>query len=76
MLQYLIFPGQFLFLYSYHPSGPMGDLPKELEEKWRARHRESAEKAFAEAAKTGVAFDESARRGSFLAEEEPVPASR
>mmetsp|Transcript_7892 Transcript_7892/g.23492 ORF Transcript_7892/g.23492 Transcript_7892/m.23492 type:complete len:549 (-) Transcript_7892:35-1681(-) len=76
VLQYLIFPGQFLFLYSYHPSGPMGDLPKKLEEKWRARHRESAERAFAEAAKTGVAFDESARRGSFLAEEEPVPASR
>ena len=32
LLQYLIFPLQFLFLYSYHPSGGMGELPQRLEE--------------------------------------------
>ena len=31
LLQYLVFPVQFLFLYSYHPTGGMGDLPKQLE---------------------------------------------
>merc|ERR1719287_82666 len=46
VLQYLIFPAQFLFLYSYHPSGPMGDLPKRLEADWRKRHEVSAEEAF------------------------------
>jgi len=53
LLQYLIFPLQFLFLYSYHPSGGMGDLPKRLEEAWRARHKPAAEAAFARAAKDG-----------------------
>ena len=75
LLQYVIFPAQFLFLYSYHPSGGMGDLPKKLEAKWRAKHRESAEAAFAEAAATGVAYDESKRRASFFAAEKaPVPS--
>ncbi|CAK0908401.1 unnamed protein product [Prorocentrum cordatum] len=46
LLQYIVFPAQFLFLYSYHPSGPMGDLPKRLEADWRKRHAESAEAAF------------------------------
>lgn len=46
LLQYIVFPSQFLFLYSYHPSGGMGDLPKRLEAEWRERHRASAEKAF------------------------------
>jgi zeaxanthin epoxidase len=49
-LQYIIFPLQFLFLYSYHPTGPMGDLPKRLEAAWREKHRESAQKAFAASA--------------------------
>jgi len=51
LLQYLIFPLQFLFLYSYHPSGGMGELPKRLEAEWRERHRKGAEEAFAKAAK-------------------------
>ena len=44
---------QFLFLYSYHPSGGMGDLPKRLETEWRARHRPAAEAAFVQAATEG-----------------------
>ena len=30
LLQFIVFPAQFLFLYSYHPTGGMGDLPKRL----------------------------------------------
>jgi len=50
LLQYLVFPLQFLFLYSYHPSGGMGDLPQQLEKSWRARHKVAAEEAFRVAA--------------------------
>jgi len=50
LLQYLIFPMQFLFLYSYHPSGSMGSLPKRLEAEWRERHKPAARAAFAKAA--------------------------
>ena len=39
VLQYVVFPAQFLFLYSYHPSGHMGDLPKKLEAKWKEKHK-------------------------------------
>eukprot|EP00933_Yihiella_yeosuensis_P052059 TRINITY_DN50044_c0_g1_i1.p1 TRINITY_DN50044_c0_g1~~TRINITY_DN50044_c0_g1_i1.p1 ORF type:complete len:647 (+),score=129.60 TRINITY_DN50044_c0_g1_i1:77-1942(+) len=46
VLQFIVFPAQFLFLYSYHPSGGMGDLPKRIETAWRKRHKESAEAAF------------------------------
>jgi len=50
LLQYLIFPAQFAFLYSYYPSGNMGDLPAELEDKIMSRHKVDAEKAFADVA--------------------------
>jgi len=53
LLQFFVFPLQFLFLYSYHPTGPMGDLPKQLEATWRERHRVAAEAAFATAATEG-----------------------
>jgi len=53
ILQFVVFPAQFLFLYSYHPTGGMGDLPKRLEEAWRARHREDAEAAFERVAREG-----------------------
>jgi len=53
VLQYLIFPLQFLFLYSYHPTGGMGELPKRLEESWRQRHKVSAEAAFEKTAREG-----------------------
>jgi zeaxanthin epoxidase len=55
LLQYLVFPMQFLFLYSFHPSGSMGDLPRRLEAEWRERHRPDAEAAFARSAETTVA---------------------
>ena len=55
LLQFFVFPLQFLFLYSYHPSGPMGDLPKQLEAKWKERHRVGAEAAFAKVAEEGQA---------------------
>ena len=53
LLQYVIFPVQFLFLYSYHPTGEMGELPKQLEAAWRSRHRGSATAAFAKAKAEG-----------------------
>ncbi|CAE7354821.1 unnamed protein product [Symbiodinium natans] len=43
LLQFVFFPLQFLFLYSNHPSGGMGDLPKQLVDDWEKRHREAAE---------------------------------
>jgi len=53
LLQYFVFPLQFLFLYSYHPSGGMGELPKRLEAAWRVRHKAAAETAFAQASHEG-----------------------
>lgn len=50
LLQYLIFPGQFAYLYSYFPSGGMGELPADLEKIWKAKHFEDAEKVFADVA--------------------------
>merc|ERR1712232_712383 len=49
LLQYVIFPAQFAFLYSYYPSGNMGGLPNALEEKWKKTHVEGAEEAFKKA---------------------------
>ena len=46
VLTYLIFPLQFAYLYSYYPSGSMGDLPAKLQEAWKAKHKEGAEAAF------------------------------
>ena len=53
LLQYVIFPAQFAFLYSYHPTGNMDDLPAQLEASWKAKHFEDAEKAFERVAKNG-----------------------
>jgi len=50
LLQYLIFPAQFAYLYSYFPSGSMGELPADLEKIWKAKHFEDAEKVFADVA--------------------------
>lgn len=49
VLQLLIFPAQFAFLYSFNPSGPLGSMPGDLDRTWRERHRRKAEAAFAEA---------------------------
>lgn len=46
ILQYLIFPAQFAYLYSYHPTGNIAETAKALAEKWEERHREDAEAAF------------------------------
>lgn len=53
LLQYLIFPAQFLFLYSYHPTGGMGSLPQSLERDWRAKHKVASEAAFERVAREG-----------------------
>ena len=62
VLQYLIFPAQFLFLYSYHPSGPMGDLPKKWKRTGASATRRGSEAAFAKAKAAGMV--DAARRGS------------
>lgn len=46
VLQYVIFPLQFAFLYSYHPSGNMKALPSDLEKKWREAHHQTSQEAF------------------------------
>jgi len=46
LLRFVIFPAQFAFLYSYHPTGNMGTLPKELEDRWKTEHFERSEKEF------------------------------
>ena len=53
ILQYAIFPAQFAYLYSYHPSGSMGDLPASLEAKWKKQHEEDAEAAFTRVSEEG-----------------------
>jgi len=53
LLQYAIFPAQFAYLYSYFPTGKMGDLPKKLEAKWKIQHEKDAEAAFAKVASDG-----------------------
>jgi zeaxanthin epoxidase len=47
VLQYVIFPAQFAYLYSYHPSGGMRETAKQLEASWKEKHRLDAEAAFA-----------------------------
>ena len=73
LLQYLIFPAQFAYLYSYHPTGSMGDFPKELQKAWKGRHRAAAEAAFKEVRENGR--DLEAAKPSFfkIAEAEVAP---
>ena len=52
-MQYAIFPAQFAYLYSYYPTGSMGDLPAALEAKWKKQHEEGAEAAFVKVEKDG-----------------------
>ncbi len=54
-MQYVIFPLQFAYLYSYHPSGNMKELPAELEKKWKVQHFNDAEAAFKRVAIEGQA---------------------
>jgi len=55
LLQYAIFPAQFAYLYSYFPSGGMGDLPSILAEKWKETHQQTAEESFERVAIEGQA---------------------
>jgi len=49
VLQYLIFPAQFAYLYSYHPTGNIAETAQALAEVWKVKHLEEAEAAFANA---------------------------
>lgn len=53
LLQYAIFPAQFAYLYSYHPTGSMKKIASDLESKWKTEHFETAEEAFALVEKEG-----------------------
>jgi len=53
LLQYVIFPFQFAYLYSYHPTGDMGDIPSKLESRWKTEHFKTAEEAFERVAREG-----------------------
>eukprot|EP00550_Attheya_septentrionalis_P012202 CAMPEP_0198304792 /NCGR_PEP_ID=MMETSP1449-20131203/57578_1 /TAXON_ID=420275 /ORGANISM="Attheya septentrionalis, Strain CCMP2084" /LENGTH=597 /DNA_ID=CAMNT_0044007321 /DNA_START=101 /DNA_END=1894 /DNA_ORIENTATION=+ len=55
LLQYAIFPAQFAYLYSYHPTGDMEGIPAALESKWKTEHYDTAEDAFARVAEEGQA---------------------
>jgi zeaxanthin epoxidase len=55
LLQYAIFPAQFAYLYSYHPTGDMEGIPAALESKWKTEHYNTAEDAFARVAEEGQA---------------------
>lgn len=56
LLQYLIFPAQFAFLYSFYPSGRLEEITEKLQARWKVEHEKSAEEAFAKAA-SGYKFD-------------------
>jgi len=68
VLQYLVFPVQFAYLYSFRPSGPLGELPDRLDDAWRTRHRDEAERAFANAEAGNVAA--APRASSFVSSNE------
>ena len=55
LLQYAIFPAQFAYLYSYHPTGSMGGLPAALEARWKKEHEEASRAAFNRVAEEGQA---------------------
>jgi len=46
VLQFLIFPAQFAYLYSYGPTGNISETAKRLAETWKEKHEEAAEAAF------------------------------
>lgn len=49
VLQYLIFPAQFAYLYSFYPSGSMRETATALAAAWKDKHKLEAEEAFAQA---------------------------
>jgi zeaxanthin epoxidase len=81
ILQYAIFPAQFAYLYSYFPTGNMGDLPKELESTWKTKHAEDAEEVFARVAENGQdaagpSFFQNAKVEESASEENDKPAEK
>lgn len=52
-LQYVIFPFQFAYLYSYYPSGSIREIAADLEAKWKVNHKIEAEEMFARVEKEG-----------------------
>jgi zeaxanthin epoxidase len=56
VLQYLIFPAQFAFLYSFYPSGRLDEITEKLNARWKVQHKKSAEEVFAKA-DSGFKFD-------------------
>ena len=69
ILQFVIFPLQFAYLYSYHPSGSMKELPAELEKRWKVQHFNDAEAAFKRVAIEGQA----AAGPSFFQKSKDIP---
>ena len=53
VLQYMIFPLQFAYLYSYYPSGSIREIAADLEARWKVNHLKEAEDSFARVAKEG-----------------------
>jgi zeaxanthin epoxidase len=49
----MIFPAQFAYLYSYHPTGNIKETAAALEAKWREQHFKDSEAAFARVAVEG-----------------------
>ena len=72
-LQYVIFPLQFTYLYSYHPTGNMAETAAALEEQWKAAHFESAEQVFA--ASADGSYEGMTTGPSFFAKSEQQPAT-
>ena len=71
-LQYVIFPLQFTYLYSFHPTGSMSEIAADLEKKWKEAHLASAEEVFA--ASTEEGFQMRSGPSFFTKAEQPVTA--
>jgi zeaxanthin epoxidase len=71
LLQYVIFPLQFAYLYSYHPTGNIAETAAALEAVWKEKHFKDAEAVFAEV-EAGT-LDLSAGPSFFQKAEIPIP---
>ena len=75
ILTYVIFPLQFAYLYSFSPTGSMGDLPEQLRKKWQTRHREDSEAVFEKVRREGRESLATAPSFFAKAEESAPPAT-
>lgn len=73
LLQFVIFPMQFAYLYSYYPTGNMGDLPAKLEAAWKIQHEKNAEEAFKMASEDG--YEQKSGPSFFQKAEDKIPAT-